>query len=206
MRWEGCPRVLGGLPAPQQCSFLPITGPKSPHVYPWRLQARARHSQDPGSGHPRVRADQRQLALLGPPGVGVGKPHIAVALAVAACRAGFTVYLTSLDDMVRDGGGITGPDGPSPRVAPPALPPGWDRCTAKLTSMSWCQVRRARRPNPAAPHVRHVTRRRPHRRTAPAPGERRLLAGIPTRPVDLLVGESLRRDCNDKITGCLRTY
>jgi DNA replication protein DnaC len=39
------------------------------------------------------------VALLGPPGV--GKTHIAVALAVAACRAGFTVHFTSLDDMVR---------------------------------------------------------------------------------------------------------
>ena len=39
------------------------------------------------------------VALLGPPGV--GKTHIAVTLAVAACRAGFTVYFTSLDDMVR---------------------------------------------------------------------------------------------------------
>ncbi|MGW1412659.1 IS21-like element helper ATPase IstB, partial [Streptomyces sp. NPDC002403] len=38
-------------------------------------------------------------ALLGPPGV--GKTHIAVALSVAACRAGFSVYFTSLDDMVR---------------------------------------------------------------------------------------------------------
>jgi DNA replication protein DnaC len=38
-------------------------------------------------------------ALLGPPGV--GKTHIAVALAVAACRAGFSVYFTTLDDMVR---------------------------------------------------------------------------------------------------------
>ncbi|MEV0230904.1 IS21-like element helper ATPase IstB [Nonomuraea sp. NPDC050786] len=37
-------------------------------------------------------------ALLGPPGV--GKAHIAVALAVAACRAGYSVYFTSLDDMV----------------------------------------------------------------------------------------------------------
>lgn len=39
------------------------------------------------------------VALLGPPGV--GKTHIAVALGVAACRAGFTVYFTTLDDMVR---------------------------------------------------------------------------------------------------------
>jgi DNA replication protein DnaC len=31
----------------------------------------------------------------------VGKTHIAVALAVAACRAGYTVYFTTLDDMVR---------------------------------------------------------------------------------------------------------
>jgi DNA replication protein DnaC len=39
------------------------------------------------------------VALLGPPGV--GKTHVAVALAVAACRAGFTVYFTTLDDLVR---------------------------------------------------------------------------------------------------------
>ncbi|QYX83550.1 IS21-like element helper ATPase IstB [Streptomyces akebiae] len=39
-------------------------------------------------------------ALLGPPGV--GKTHIAVALAVAACRAGYSIYFTSLDDMVRN--------------------------------------------------------------------------------------------------------
>lgn len=37
-------------------------------------------------------------ALLGPPGV--GKTHIAVAL--AACRAGYSIYFTSLDDMVRN--------------------------------------------------------------------------------------------------------
>lgn len=39
-------------------------------------------------------------ALLGPPGV--GKTHIAVALAVAACRAGCSIYFTSFDDMVRN--------------------------------------------------------------------------------------------------------
>lgn len=39
------------------------------------------------------------VALLGPPGV--GKTHLAVALAVSACRAGYSTYFTSLDDMVR---------------------------------------------------------------------------------------------------------
>jgi DNA replication protein DnaC len=39
------------------------------------------------------------VALLGPPGV--GKTHLAVALAVSACRAGYSIYFTSLDDMIR---------------------------------------------------------------------------------------------------------
>ncbi|WP_461025428.1 IS21-like element helper ATPase IstB, partial [Streptomyces heilongjiangensis] len=43
--------------------------------------------------------EKANVALLGPPGV--GKTHIAVALAVAACRAGYSIYFTSLDDMVR---------------------------------------------------------------------------------------------------------
>ncbi|MGP3966082.1 ATP-binding protein, partial [Nonomuraea sp. 3N208] len=38
-------------------------------------------------------------AFLGPPGV--GKTMLAIGLAVAACRAGYTVYFTTLDDMVR---------------------------------------------------------------------------------------------------------
>jgi DNA replication protein DnaC len=33
---------------------------------------------------------------------GVGKTHIAVGLAVAACRAGYWIYFTGLDDMVRN--------------------------------------------------------------------------------------------------------
>lgn len=39
------------------------------------------------------------VVLLGPPGV--GKTMIAVALAVAACQAGYSIYFTTLDDLVR---------------------------------------------------------------------------------------------------------
>jgi len=44
-------------------------------------------------------AARANVALLGPPGV--GKTHLACALAVAACAAGYSVYFTTLDDMVR---------------------------------------------------------------------------------------------------------
>lgn len=40
------------------------------------------------------------VAFLGPPGV--GKTMLAIALAVAACQAGFSIYFTTLDDMVRN--------------------------------------------------------------------------------------------------------
>ncbi len=39
------------------------------------------------------------VAFLGPPGV--GKTMLAVGLAIAACQAGFSIYFTTLDDMVR---------------------------------------------------------------------------------------------------------
>lgn len=39
------------------------------------------------------------VALLGPPGV--GKTMLAVGLAIAACQAGFSIYFTTLDDMIR---------------------------------------------------------------------------------------------------------
>jgi len=39
------------------------------------------------------------VAFLGPPGV--GKTMLAVALAVAACQACYSIYFTSLDDLVR---------------------------------------------------------------------------------------------------------
>lgn len=39
------------------------------------------------------------IALLGPPGV--GKTMLAVGLAVGACQAGYSIYFTSLDDLIR---------------------------------------------------------------------------------------------------------
>jgi DNA replication protein DnaC len=39
------------------------------------------------------------VALLGPPGV--GKTHLAVGLAIAACQAGYSIYFTTLDDLIR---------------------------------------------------------------------------------------------------------
>jgi DNA replication protein DnaC len=44
-------------------------------------------------------ANKANVALLGPPGV--GKTHLAIALAVAACQTGYSIYFTTLDDLVR---------------------------------------------------------------------------------------------------------
>ena len=43
--------------------------------------------------------DKSNVVFLGPPGV--GKTMLAVALAVAACQAGFSIYHTTLDDLIR---------------------------------------------------------------------------------------------------------
>jgi DNA replication protein DnaC len=45
-------------------------------------------------------AEQQATAIfLGPPGT--GKTHLAVALAMAACQRGFSIYCTTLDDLVQ---------------------------------------------------------------------------------------------------------
>jgi DNA replication protein DnaC len=51
-------------------------------------------------GRARLRRAQGQCGLPRPPGV--GKTMLAVGLAIAACQAGYLVYFTTLDDLVRN--------------------------------------------------------------------------------------------------------
>jgi len=44
-------------------------------------------------------ARKENVLLLGPPGV--GKTHLAVALAISACQNGYSMYFTTLDGMIR---------------------------------------------------------------------------------------------------------
>lgn len=44
-------------------------------------------------------AHKENVLLLGPPGV--GKTHLAVALAISACQNGYSMYFTTLDGMIR---------------------------------------------------------------------------------------------------------
>ncbi len=95
-RNSGCARDAGSAPrssCPGCRTTRPSTSSTSPSN-PTSTPARSATWPPWSSSPPRS-----NIALLGPPGV--GKTHLAVALAVAACQAGYSIYFTSLDDAVR---------------------------------------------------------------------------------------------------------
>jgi hypothetical protein len=91
-------REAAGSPTPSSCrgcpttrAWTPSTSPSSPTWAPARSATSPRWS----SSKPRPTS-----ASSGHPGV--GKTMLAVGLAIAACQAGFSVYFTTLDDLVRN--------------------------------------------------------------------------------------------------------
>ena len=95
----GC-RPARAAPLPQRPQAVRPAAPQDPRRVRLRVPVRPRTPQDQRPRHLGVHIYARSnFALLGPPGV--GKIHIAVALAVAACQAGHSNYFTSLDDLVR---------------------------------------------------------------------------------------------------------
>jgi len=87
-------------PLPPGPTALPAAAPQDARRIRLLLPARPRPTEGQGPCHPLVRRGQgeRRPARA----ARVGKTHIAVALAVAACRASYSIYFTSLDDMVRN--------------------------------------------------------------------------------------------------------
>lgn len=83
---------------PQALRPAPPQGPRSTSTSPSEPQLDARKVKDLAAlAFVEGRAN---VCFLGPPGV--GKTMLAVGLAIAACQAGYSVYFTTLDDMVRN--------------------------------------------------------------------------------------------------------
>lgn len=89
-------RTKTRCPTPRHSRRDGPAAPRSGRVRQARFRQGLRLSRLPH--HKTLDEGKANAALLGPPGV--GKTHIAVAVAVAACRAGYSIYFTSLDDNV----------------------------------------------------------------------------------------------------------
>jgi DNA replication protein DnaC len=92
-------RAAGGPPVPQRFETVRAATPQNVGRVRLRVPTRpdARKIKDLATLE-FVRA-KSNVALLGPPEV--GKTMLAVALAVGACQAGWSIYFTTLDDLVR---------------------------------------------------------------------------------------------------------
>ncbi len=67
--------------------------------------------------------DATNVLLIGP--LGVGKTMLAVGLAIAACQAGYSVYFTTLDDLVRNLKEAEAWGRFAKKLQPPSSPPCW---------------------------------------------------------------------------------